>query len=82
MMILSLMSSMVIMLNNYIHITDKEILLTNNRMDLIHEYLSMIENVDDSDEIYEFYTFEIKDDVYYFYFDERNQIKNTKKEEK
>lgn len=71
-----------IMLNNYIHIIDKEILLTNNRMDLIHEYLSMIENVDDSDEIYEFYTFEIKDDVYYFYFDERNQIKNTKKEEK
>lgn len=82
MMILSLMSSMVIMLNNYIHIIDKEILLTNNRMDLIHEYLSMIENVDDSDEIYEFYTFEIKNDVYNFYFDERNQIKNTKKEEK
>ena len=71
-----------IMLNNYIHITDKEILLTNDRMDLIHEYLCMIENVDDSDEIYEFYTFEIKDDVYYFYFDERNQIKNTQKEEK
>ena len=71
-----------IMLNNYIHIIDKEILLTNNRMDLIHEYLSMIENVDDSDEIYEFYTFEIKNDVYNFYFDERNQIKNTKKEEK
>ena len=70
------------MLNNYIHIIDKEILLTNNRMDLIHEYLSMIENVDDSDEIYEFYTFEIKNDVYNFYFDERNQIKNTKKEEK
>ena len=73
---------MILLIDDYSKVVYKEKQLTILRMELMDNYLNMINEIDNSEEYIESYAFLSNGHMYYFYFDVRNQIENTKKDEK